>query len=39
VIHTLNELKKNCRRVGMTEAKRYRSAKYYFAWLVMQVAG
>lgn len=39
VMRTLEELKKGCRPVGLAEAKQYRGANYYFAWLMMQVFG
>lgn len=39
VMDTLAGLKKGCRQVDRAEAKQYRGANYYFAWLMMQVFG
>jgi cardiolipin synthase len=39
VMRNLEGLKKHCRQVEMEEAKRYRSPRYYFEWIKMQVFG
>lgn len=39
VVQCLEELKTNCRPVGAEEAKRYRTASYFLAWLWMQLTG
>ncbi|MGI9242375.1 MAG: phospholipase D-like domain-containing protein [Verrucomicrobiales bacterium] len=39
VLGNLDDLKKRCRPVGMDEAERYRSPKYFLHWLMMQLIG